>query len=542
MTVIQIICLVVVACLAILGGILLVKKSKKNNVLRWIALIALTAILVCSIIFWKTNFELMSSIIVIYFAILAGYFILTRSTNHSLVKLISLFILISLAFTWIFAYGYFNGAEYASYGMNQQGLTDIPNLLYYSINFAGDKIIFLLALGAFYAVLNRSEGYKKLVNTIASKFEGKELAFALFTSLILTLMTTILSQTFTVLIFVPFIVSILLNMKLDRLSAFAITFGSILVGNLGLIYGGEGLYWFNYYTQITIKNAMIYRLILLVVGYILFNVFTIIHAKKVLNDKKLNEIESDPFKVEKFDKNAKSWPISLLFILLFILVILGYINWKANFNINAFASFHEWLFGLTIGEFAIFKVLLGSLATEFGAWNLFNAITMLVLFSILIAFVSRIKFNDFLESYGDGFKKMAKPILLFVGTYMVMVAAYQSPFVPTITNMLLKNATTFNPFLTSIVSVISNIFHVDFGFTGYAVATYLTTTYSTNIDIIHIIFTSINGYLGLFVPTSAVLLIGLSYLDIDYKSWMKYIWIFLLAMLVVILILIAILA
>ena len=160
----------------------------------------------------------------------------------------------------------------------------------------------------------------------------------------------------------------------------------------------------------------------------------------------------------------------------------------------------------------------------------------------MIALVSKIKFNDFLDSYGEGFKKMAKPLLLFIGTYMVMVAAYQSPFIPTIANMLFKGATEFNAFLLSIVAFLSSVFHVDFGFTGYSVASYFTSTYSANIDIIHIIFTSLYGLVSLFVPTSAVLIIGLSYLDIDYKTWIKYIWIFLLAMLLVLIILFAILA
>lgn len=537
MTIAQIICLVVVGCLALLSGFLIVKKSKEHNVRRWIALVALTAILVCSIIFWKTCFELMSVIIVAYFAILAGYFIVTKSDKNDLSKWLILFILVSVALTWIFTYGYFNGAEYVDYGMNQQGLTDIPNLLYYSINFAGDKIVFLLALGAFYAVLTRSEGYKKLVTNFASKFEGKEIVFALLTSLLLTMMTALLSQTFVVLIFVPFIISVLLNMKLDKITAFAVTFGSILVGNLGLIYGGEGLYWFNYYTQTTIKTGLLYRLIVLVVAYILFNLFTVLHAKKVINDKKLNEIDADPFKVEEASKEAKGWPIAIIFCLLFVLIILGYVNWSTTFNVSVFKNFHEWLFALNINDFAIFKVLFGTLATEFGAWNLFNITTILVILSILIALISKINLNSFIEAYGDGFKKMAKPLALFIGSYMIMVAAYQSPYIPTIANMIFSGITKFNPFLVSIMAFISNVFHVDFGFTGYVVAAYFTTTYATNIEVIHTIFTTLCGFAGLFVPTSAILIIGLSYLDINYKTWLKYIWIFLLAILVILLVL-----
>ena len=62
-------------------------------------------------------------------------------------------------------------------------------------------------------------------------------------------------------------------MKLDKLTAFAVTFGSILVGTIGLTYGGEGLYWFNYYTQTTVKTALVYRALVLVVAFILFNFF-----------------------------------------------------------------------------------------------------------------------------------------------------------------------------------------------------------------------------------------------------------------------------
>lgn len=537
MTTTQIICLVVVVVLALLGGFLLVKKSKEHNVCKWIALIALTIILICSCIFWTTHFELMSVIIVAYFAILAGYFIVTKSESHDLVKWVGLFILVSIALTWIFTYGNFNGAQYADYGMNQQGLTDIPNLLYYSINFAGDKIVFLLALGAFYALLNRSEGYKKIVTNIASKFKGKEIVFGLSVSLILTIMTALFSQTFIVLIFVPFIISILLNMKLDKLAAFAITFGSILIGNMGLLYGGEGLYWFNYYTQTTIKTAILYRLIVLVIAYILFNLFTVLHAKKVLKDKKLNEKEADPFKIEKFDKNAKSWPIVTILSILFILMVLGYINWSDSFGITVFAKFHEWLFGLTIGKFAIFKVLLGTLAKDaaFGAWNLFHGSLVLLLASILVASVSRIKLDDFITAYGEGFKKISKPLTVFIGAYMVMVAAYMSPYVPTIVNMIFNGITKFNPFLVSIPAFLSSVFHVDFGFTGYAVASYFTATYTANVEVIHTIFTTMCGFASFFVPTSTILLIGLSYLDIKYKTWFKYIWIFLVAMLVILL-------
>ena len=483
--------------------------------------------------------QIIGLIVVLVLALIAGIMIIRKSEKHDLVKWISLFVILSIALTWIFSYGYYNGAEYYDYGMNQQGLTDIPNLIYYAINFAGDKIIFLLALGAFYAVLSKCKGYKKLVNTVAEKFKGKEIIFALISSLLFTVMASVFSQSFIALIFVPFIISVALSMKLDKITAFCITFGSILIGTLGVTYGGEVLYCFNNYVNATVTTAILYRLLILVVAYVLFNFFTVYHVKKVLKDKNVNEKDADLFKVEEVDKKAKSWPIVVLFAITFILMVLGYVAWETNFGITAFSSFHTWLLDLKIGDFQVFKVILGTLAKDapFGAWNLFHGSILLIVMSILVAIVSRVKLNDFISAYGEGMKKMSLPILLFVGTYLVMVAAYMSPFIPTITNTIFSGIDKFNPFLVSFDALVSNIFHVDFGFTGYVVATYFTNTYAANLEVIHTIFTTMYGFVGLFIPTSAILLIGLSYLKIDLKTWIKYIWIFIVAMLVILLVL-----
>ncbi|NLA43974.1 hypothetical protein GX865_07610 [Candidatus Saccharibacteria bacterium] len=41
------------------------------------------------------------------------------------------------------------------------------------------------------------------------------------------------------------------------------------------------------------------------------------------------------------------------------------------------------------------------------------------------------------------------------------------------------------------------------------------------------------GIAALIAPSSAILLVGLSYLEISYKDWFKYIWKFLVAMIVI---------
>lgn len=488
--------------------------------------------------------QIICLIVVLILSVLSGYLIVKKSEKHDLLKWILLFIFIAMSLTWIFSYGYFNGAEFSDYGMSRLGLTDIPNVIYYAMNFAGDKIIYLLALGCFYAVLSKIDGYKKLVSRIAESFKGKEIIFVVFTSLIITAMASLFSQTFVALTFVPFVISIILSMKLDKMTAFSTTFGAVLIGTLGYTYGGEGLEWFNYYTSMEITTALVYRLIVLVVAFILFNVFNVLHAKKTLKDANVNEVSVDPFEVKKFDKKAKTWPIIVILAVLFILTILGYVGWENHFGITVFKEFHTWLFELKIGDVEIFAGLLGSVSTStpFGAWNLFHMSTLLFVVSIVVALIGRVSVNEFIDSCTIGAKKMSKGIILFVLVYMVMIIAYMSPFVPSIMNTIFSGISKFNPFLVSLGAFISNVFHTDFGYTGYVVGTFFTNSYANDLTLINLIFTSMYGFVQLCLPTSAVLLIGLSYLDIDYKTWIKYAWMFLVGILVVLLVLFAVLA
>lgn len=486
--------------------------------------------------------QIICLIVVLLLTVLGGFFIVKKSEKHDLLKWILLFIFVAMSLTWIFTYGYFNGTEFSDFGMNRLGFADIPNILYYAAYFAGDKILFLLALGCFYAVCAKVEGYKKLVARIAESFKGKEIIFILIVSLLFTMMASVFSQTFAVLTFVPFIVSILLSMKLDKLTAFSTTFGSILIGTLGYTYGGEGLSWFNQYTSLTMSTGILYRLVVLVVAFILFNLFNVMHTKKTLNSKAVNEKETDPFKVEKFDKKAKTWPIIVVLGILFVITILGYISWNTNFEIEIFNNFHTWLTEFQIGELAIFSSLLGTTAAAFGAWDLFNIAIILLIASVIVALLGRVKIDEFVDAYGEGVRKIGKSVFLFILVYALMIIVYMAPVLPTITNLILGGVAKFNPFLTTLVAFLANIFHTDFGFTGYLIGSFAVAKYAESATLIHLIFTTMYGFVQLCVPTSAVLLIGLSYLDIDYKTWIKYIWMFIVGILVILLVLFAILA
>ena len=492
-----------------------------------------------------TTGQIIGLVIVLLLTIFGGIMISKKSKSHTLLKWTGLFFLCAILLSWIFGAGYYQGGQLVAYGMIEQGLSDIPTLFEQVVDIAGDKLIFLLTLGIFYGILSKNAGYKKLVLNIAKKMKGHEGTFVLSTSLILALMASIFNQTFGALVFVPFLISIILNMKLDKLTAFAGTFGGILVGVFGLLYGGEGAYWFNQYNNTTSSTGITYRLFVFVVAFLVFGTFMILHIKKVLKSKKANELASDPFLIEGVEKKAKVTPIVIILSIVFVLLVLGFVPWNALFKIEAFDKFHEWLFNLSLtgdGNVKVFRILLGTDASKvaFGRFNLFSISAVMLFFTCLVGMMSKMKFDEFLNYAIDGIKKILKPATFIILGYAVLMVAYASPFVATISDGIfngLKDITKFNPYLVSLMSMFANIFHVDFGYTGFVLAPFFTTTYALHTEVIHTIFTTLFGFAGFFVPTQIILLIGLNYLNIDYKDWIKYIWKFLLIMFVVLLIL-----
>ena len=219
--------------------------------------------------------------------------------KHSLGKSLAIVLGLSLLLTWIVPTGSFNGTEFVKGQLVRLGLADLGNMLYYVIAIAIDKILFLLVLGIFYGILTKVPAYQKLVNKIAMKMKGKEILFASILSFVLALFASLASNVYATLVFVPFIINVLTAMKLDKVSITAVSFGSILVGVLGCMFGTEGLSAFNQYLATGtstnfISEGWTVRMIVFIVVFGLFTFFNILHMRKALKDKKAEAME-DPF-------------------------------------------------------------------------------------------------------------------------------------------------------------------------------------------------------------------------------------------------------
>jgi len=476
--------------------------------------------------------------------------------EHDLVKIVSLMLLFVIVLTWIIPTGNFgSGATFTEGEMGRIGLVHIFYGSTFAIQNYGMQIGFLVIVGVFYGVLSHTEAYKALVSRITKFGKGKEIPVALGISLVTALLASTLNNTMVLIAFMPFFVTVLRRIGLSKMSAFAATFGSILVGVLGATIGTDGLTGLVEYlaysgSELTVTTEILVRIGVFALAFVLYSFFLVVAIRKDNSTKKKEELTDDLFYVEEpKKKKTKVWPIVLILAILGIFAILGFISWYGVFELEIFQTFHEKLMELSIGEFAIFQNLLGNVlpnlnaqvTTEFGSWYLFSYSALIVVITVLVAIASKMKFNDFLSNAWEGIKKVGKPIAFLVFAYMVFVFLYWSPIMPTVINELSKLTSSFNPFVATIQAFLAGFFNSDLAYVGFSLTYYLSNFAGTEGNIIYIIFTSIYGLVQFITPISVFLLFGLSYMDIPYKKWMGYIWKFFLGMLVCLLVIFALL-
>ena len=160
---------------------------------------------------------------------------------------------------------------------------------------------------------------------------------------------------------------------------------------------------------------------------------------------------------------------------------------------------------------------------------------------ILSVIIYGVKLDDVIENAMLGIKKVINPLILLLLIYIVFVLVYWSPFTITIGNWLNEMSQDFNPFIVTITAAITSLFHVDFGYTGFGLG-YIIASYGDLSNVAHTIYVTINGLMQFVAPTSILLFFGLSYLNIPYKKWIKYIWQFALIMLALLLVIFLLLA
>ena len=475
--------------------------------------------------------------------------------KHSLFKIILILIGLLVITSW-FVHG--RQGDTAFLAIDDVAINYVQAFYYFF-----DTMVFVAVIGAFYGVLNKTGAYKKLLDTITTKVKGKSKEFVIATIIIFALLASITGMTLPLLIFIPFVISIILLLGYDKLVAISSTIVATLVGFTGGIFTtfrnpsysyGYSATTFENLTGIEQYSNLFPKILLLVlgVGFLIF--FCLKHIKNVENKKvkyELNEATDVMItEVKGSYKDIKIWPMITVLSVVLVLLILGLIPWNDLFKIEVFENFHTWVVGLSIPEFKLFglkfkefpvfnNLIFGSMSA-FGSWGTLGSfmvpIVILIFFCLLIKFIYKIKFDDAIDGFIEGVKKMLPSALMIGLVYTVLICAYNNGFIETIITSAAGTKMGLNVAIGSLISILGSLVYSDIYYV--AAGTFLpiveAVTDEALLPVFTLAFQSLYGLVSIVGPTSIMLVVALTYLDVPYTTWVKYIWRFVVGLFILI--------
>ena len=211
--------------------------------------------------------------------------------------------------------------------------------------------------------------------------------------------------------------------------------------------------------------------------------------------------------------------------LILVMMIIGSLNFSNAFGVDVFEKFHQSVMNVKINGWPIFARILGSSLEKasLGNWTSVEFTCLMLLATIVLSIIYRIKVDDILDDYKEGAKSFIMPALLVVFAYVSVVVTTNHPFLLTILKPLLTITDGFNSVTLSISMFITSIFKMEPYYIATSVLPYVgsivedTSVYA----LIGFITQGMQGLSMLIAPTSIVLLAVISYLKVNYTKWFK---------------------
>ena len=456
--------------------------------------------------------------------------------KKSLFKILAITMVVVALLTWFIPAGYYQG-EYVASGINRLGILDLCQYLvlpFFQSMFL-EILVFLLAVGIFYGVLSKTGVYKTTLEKIAKKFKKKGTLFLIVTAAILTVLSSVGGYGLLFFAFIPLLISIILLMGYDRVTALLVTIGSILVGIMGATFATPYIESVLSTLNLTYVSQIYFKIALLVLSFAVLMIFVL----KRVKTKEKSEKYEDKFLGTETSK-GKATGLYVVFAVLFVLTIMGCTNWSEAFGITIFTKFHEWLMSISIKDFAVFANILGGSTVAIGTWSYFQIAIVLVVASLVVAKIYKVRLC---EGIVEGIKKIIEPSLLAIFAYGVLILIVNSGMFVTLMSYVLKSLTKFNA-LATLVSLVINIVgsftHIELTYVANFYLPYLAGTFtsSTAAAALNVMTQAIYGLTMFVAPTSLLLVLGLTYLEIPYNEWLKKTWKLVISLLILVIIII----
>lgn len=239
----------------------------------------------------------------------------------------------------------------------------------------------------------------------------------------------------------------------------------------------------------------------------------------------------------KAEKTVSSIPFMVITIIMLLIAAVGMYNWYYAFGVEFFNDIHETVMGIKIGDYPIVENIFSSI-TQLGYWGNTELVVIIIIISAFLAFVYRLSLNEYVESFIKGVKEMMPTAiyaaLASVILYVLYTASYSGS--GTITNTIFAKilGDDFNVVLTAISTLIGSFFYNDLYYLLSGLSAFVSSYSAGDLKVAALLIQSVYGIGMMIFPTSIVLIAGLSYFDVKWTEWIKYIWKLLLGLFILV--------
>ena len=463
-----------------------------------------------------------------------------KEKKNGLLKGIGIILLIAILLTWIVP-----GSQFGTDGQLVKGdfvrigVFDLSVYSFYGFQYFGYVFGYLFVLAGFYKFLNSLKSFKKLTSNIAKKVENYPFVFTVVSMAFYAILTSVIKDVLVMFLFVPFTIAIMSKLKQSKIATFTSSVGGILLGTLASTANGEVNILKTVFTVEKYNPEMFSTIGILIIGGVLLGILTLISNKKKDEEKVENLLEDEAVKIDF--KKVSTLPLIIIGVLTSLFAIFGFIDWSNSFGVSVFADFATKVTESKIAGVPVFKYLIGQSSIAFGEWSIYTLIGLIVIATLILAIVYRVKLSKVVELYLEGFKAYAKPIFIVFVIYILFFTSAMFPTLGVVYNWII-DVFGSNSFTWTIISMISGLFGVAYDYTIYPISQLLIGGAGESQNVVAFATQLGYGLIQFVAPTGITLALGLTLLDINYKKYLKFIWKFFAAMTVISILVLIILA
>lgn len=359
--------------------------------------------------------------------------------------------------------------------------------------------IFLIVIASTFQVMNDNNGVRIVVNRIIARFKNRKFLLLSIISLIFMLFGAMLGLFEEMLTLLPIVAILALSLGFDSFTGFIV---SIVSCGFGFSSAITNPFTVLFASQIIGVNPMIniwYRIIIFVIMYGLMELFLLFYTKKIAkkpessytyeHDQRIKDRILDDTKGENDNRVFNSYMVFFAIVLATIIIFS---------SIDAIRDY------TIVGLIVIF--LIGGILTS------------------LIA--SKFDFKATFKSFFKGALSVIPSLAFILLASSIKYILVEGKILPTITNTINdlvanKSIITVALILFLIILVLEFFISSSTAKAVFIMSILATLSLGLTKEMQVLIYTFADGYTNLLFPTSPVMLIGLSMIEVSYFKWLK---------------------